>query len=176
MISLTLVAFFSLIFIRNTVQGNDCTMALQLRDPYVRANYVSVVKAGQIHDDSGLCGTVPEPLPDNGSGRIFDPISMECINCHDGSVAQAVDFRFEKTETQSGTSFITLLASHPIGIDYRKFSCSSKFNHWKSLPLDIVLMNGQVGCASCHNLLGSTYLYLVVDMGGSGLCFTCHRK
>lgn len=178
--SLAILVFISLMSFQNKVQGGDCTMALQLQDPYVRANYESVVEAGRIHDDSGICGvpnTPSEPAPGvNVSGTIFDPISMECINCHDGTVARAVDFRFEKTESLGVTSLITLVASHPIGVDLTKFSCDNKFNHWKSLPPEIVLMDGKVGCASCHNLLGVNYLYLAVDMEKSNLCFTCHRK
>jgi len=177
--SMAILVFISLMFFQNKVQGGDCTMALQLQDPYVRANYESVVEAGRIHDDSGICGvplTPFEPAPGESSGTIFDPISMECINCHDGTVAQAVDFRFEKTESQGVTSLITLVASHPIGVDFTKFSCNNGFNHWRNLPAEIVLMDGKVGCASCHNLLGTNHLYLAVDMEGSNLCFTCHKK
>jgi len=178
MTSLAILVFFSLLFFENMVQGSDCTMALQLQDPYVRANYESVVEAGRIHDDNVFCGAPVTPFEpgNNGSGTIFDPISMECINCHDGTVARAVDFRFEKTESQGVASLITLVASHPIGVDLTRFSCDNKFNHWKSLPPEIVLMDGKVGCASCHNLLGVNYLYLAVDMEKSNLCFTCHRK
>lgn len=172
-----ILAFFFLLLLHKYVQGGDCTMALQLLDPYVRTNYELVVESGRIQDDWEICGTTSLPVQDeNRQNTIFDPISMECINCHDGTVAQAVDYRFEKTETHEGTSLVTLLASHPIGVDFTKFSCNNKFNHWRSLPPEIVLMNGKIGCASCHNLLGNRYLYLSVDMAGSGLCFTCHRK
>lgn len=173
----SILAYLGLMFFQNMVQGSDCTMALQLSDPYVRANYLSVVENGRMHDDFGLCVKAILPAPDvNEVNTTFDPISMECINCHDGTVARAVDFRFEKVESQGITSLVTLTASHPIGVNYAKLSCSNKFNDWRSLPPEIVLMDGKLGCASCHNLLGNNRLYLSVDMERSGLCFTCHRK
>lgn len=176
-ITSTILAFIFLLFLHNHVQGSDCTMALQLLDPYVRANYEAVIESGKTHGEGGICGAIFLPAPgDNGSNTVFDPISMECINCHDGTVARAVDFRFAKTESQGVTSLVTITASHPIGVDFTKFSCINTYNHWRDLPPEIVLMDGKIGCASCHNLLGTNKLYLSVDMEGSNLCFTCHRR
>lgn len=152
-------------------------MALQLLDPYIRTNYELTVESGRIRYDNGICGTTTLPAPnEGGQNTIFDSISMECINCHDGTVARAVDYRFEKIESQGVTALVILTASHQIGVDFTTFRCDKRFNHWLSLPPEIVLMDGKIGCASCHNLLGNKYLYLSVDMEGSGLCFTCHRK
>lgn len=170
----TLLTVFIIMQLHNMVEGSECTMARQLLDPYVRAEYDATVESGRITDNGWLCGT-PQP-PGSSESKIFDPISMECINCHDGTIAPAVGFKFVTTETLGTVSVETLRAAHPIGQDYTKYSCNTGFNYWGTLPTDMVLMNGQIGCASCHNLLGTNRLYLTVDMSSSELCFTCHRK
>jgi len=148
-------------------------MAQQLLDPAVRAEYESIIESGRIRDDPGC--TWSDPRSNNGNA-IIDPISLECVNCHDGTLARGVTFYVKNTGEQKALGIATLSASHPIGTDYIKYSCNKGFTYWRSLPAEMVLMNGQIGCASCHNLLGNKELYLVVDMTGSGLCFSCHRK
>jgi len=167
----TLVAAF-ILFMFAVVEGSECTMAQQLLDPLVRADYESVIESGRIKDDPG-CTTVHLNSYDNAT---IDPISLECINCHDGTLASGVTFNLKTTGDQKSLSALTLSASHPIGTDYLKYSCNKGFTYWRSLPAEMVLMNGQIGCASCHNLLGRNNLYLVVDMSNSGLCFSCHWK
>ncbi len=170
----TFLIIFLVMLVHTLVEGGECTMAQQLLNPTVRADYEATVASGKIPDNGWSCGTTLPP--GNGENKIFDPITMECINCHDGTIASAIGYRFEKKETLGTISVVTLQASHPIGMDYRLFNCTNGFNYGGSLPAEMVFMNGQVGCASCHNLLGTRRLYLAVDMNSSGLCFACHRK
>ncbi len=172
-----IVTFLIIIFVMHVhmlVEGGECTMAQQLLDPTVRAGYEATVASGRIQDNGWSCGTTPPP--GNGESIVFDPITMECINCHDGTIASAIGYRFVKTESGGTTSVVTLQAAHPIGMDYRLYHCTTGFNYGGGLPVEMVFMNGQVGCASCHNLLGTRRLYLAVDMNASGLCFACHTK
>lgn len=169
----TFLIIFLVTHVHTLVEGGECTMAQQLLNPTVRADYEATVASGRI-PDGWSCGTTPPP--GNGENTIVDPLTMECISCHDGTIASAIGYRFEIKETLGTTSVVTLQAAHPIGMDYRLYNCTNGFNYGGSLPADMVFMNGQVGCASCHNLLGTSRLYLAVDMNSSGLCFACHRK
>lgn len=171
-ITTIVAAVIIFMFIHAVGEGSECTMAQQLLDPLVRGEYESVIASGRIEEESG-CTTAHLNGNDNA---IIDPISLECINCHDGTLASSVTYNLKTTGDQKALSTITLSASHPIGTDYLKYSCNKGFTYWRNLPAEMVLMNGQIGCASCHNLLGSNDLYLVVDMSSSGLCFSCHRK
>lgn len=169
--TVSIIVILVVMLVHALVEGGECTMARQLLDPLIRADYEATVASGRVPEEEWICGTFP-----SGGNKVFDPITMECVNCHDGTQASAVDYKFLKTELMGTASLVTLQASHPIGMDYRVYNCTLGFNQGVGLPAEMVLMNGQVGCASCHNLLGTNRLYLAVDMESSNLCFTCHRK
>jgi predicted CXXCH cytochrome family protein len=160
--------------LQRSADGTDCPKAVELQEPYARANYLSLVESGRLPVTTDFCFSPPPA--DNSSGKIFDLITMDCISCHDGVLAKAVDFRFVRSYEQGQLSIRTISASHPIGVDYARISCSNKFNNWQRLPSEIVLMDGQLGCASCHNLLGSASPYLAIGIDRSRLCFVCHNK
>ena len=105
---------------------------------------------------------------------ILDSISLECINCHDGSVGKVIDVRIvgEETLTYAGRSM-----DHPIGMNYREASqYNRKLRPVESLSPLITLVDGKVGCASCHNQYSHELTMLVTSNKGSGLCMQCHNK
>ena len=108
------------------------------------------------------------------ASSILDRVSLECLNCHDGAVGKAINYQLagEETLTYSGRSM-----NHPIGMNYRD---AAQFNDQlhpvESLSPLITLVDGKVGCASCHNQYSHELTMLVTSNKGSGLCMQCHNK
>jgi predicted CXXCH cytochrome family protein len=117
-------------------------------------------------------------------------ISKLCLSCHDGTVA--LD-NFGGNTT--GTNFISgshnvgtdLSDDHPIGITYDATLAGTDGGLYdptitssglgSTISTDL-LFNGQLECASCHdvhNAYGNPDL-LRKSNAGSALCLTCHNK
>lgn len=96
-----------------------------------------------------------------------DAITRECLGCHDGSVAAA----------QGGETKIDLRGSHPVGRRYDESSRSgqrSRLRPRQSLPHDVRLAGGTVGCQTCHSPYSREADMLTAPMVESGLCRACH--
>lgn len=89
-----------------------------------------------------------------------------CLVCHDGQIGPAV----HSCNVECGFG-----GSHSISKEYPPRMQESSYASVGSLQeKGIRLYNGKVGCASCHDLKKTTEYHLVVDNGGSDLCFSCH--
>lgn len=111
------------------------------------------------------------PTYDELSGTL-DRVSLECIGCHDGTVGKVTDFKIagEEILTFAGRSM-----SHPIGMIYSE----SAQNRQRIRPLEnlsplITLIDGKVGCSSCHNQFSHELTMLATSNKGSSLCMQCH--
>ena len=103
----------------------------------------------------------------------LDRVSLECIICHDGSVGKAIDYRNagEETLTFTGQSL-----SHPIGMNYHEATQQNRrLRPVESLSPLITLVDGKVGCSSCHNQYSDELAMLVISNRGSALCMQCHE-
>lgn len=109
------------------------------------------------------------------SSSLMDPVSRECLSCHDGAIAK---FPVVSVGLWTYASFTgTNLGRHPIGIDYE----ATRARHGKLRPaftLDkrVKLIQGKVSCVSCHEPYSEQKDGLVMDNWGSKLCLTCHLK
>lgn len=105
---------------------------------------------------------------------ILDRVSLECLSCHDGAVGKAMNVRIarEETLTYSGRSM-----DHPIGMNYGDAArYNDKLHPVESLSPLITLIDGKVGCSSCHNQYSHELTMLVINNKGSRLCLQCHNK
>lgn len=95
--------------------------------------------------------------------------SQLCITCHDGRVSS--DGGFGGSET-----FRDALGNHPVGIKYPAPSKSSINSLRAASMLDprIRLIDGEVGCQSCHSLYSREPKLLVITSQQSQLCLACH--
>lgn len=131
--------------------------------------------------------------------------SKACLSCHDGSVAVNQTYSTSGTNVYSGGTAIYIASSaiipdgtpandlsnmHPIGFSYQaaqtalpwgiKPSSSPAFSGWSIAQG--MLFNGQVECASCHDIhrtkgaSASSGIFTVVTTTGSALCVTCHNQ
>lgn len=105
----------------------------------------------------------------SGGGGQLDKYSRECLSCHDGTIS-----KFPQVEVQQGVWQHKTGTSHPIGIEYPR---SGDFAYPGSLPDEIELFDGKVGCLSCHRIYNNRqHNMLVMNNNKSRLCLTCHKK
>jgi predicted CXXCH cytochrome family protein len=107
----------------------------------------------------------------------IDPMSQNCISCHDGSYASSAPIRAGMWS--HGRDFIQHdQGSHPIGVFYE--SARQRGGLKSDLkPIDLVdrrirFFDGKVGCGSCHDPFSSIEKRLVMSDQGSKLCLACH--
>jgi len=112
-----------------------------------------------------------------GSGGRIDNVSQACLSCHDGAIAQNADV---KTGTwRHGVALSSgydAQGSHPIGIKYRRSMKRGGLRPLEGLDRKIRLINGRVGCVSCHDIYSKLPKMLVMSNQGSRLCLQCHDK
>jgi predicted CXXCH cytochrome family protein len=153
-------------YLRTTLRGRDfCILChgtmLPLNDPHVGSVGVAHSKRGVYYDDSTL-------------SQILDPISMECLGCHDGVIASDASYNIVGSEA---VTYQQIGLSHPIGMDYNKVANEKRgLRTVAELSPYIALYNGKVGCASCHNPYSSEHRMLTLNNRGSALCMECHIK
>jgi predicted CXXCH cytochrome family protein len=106
----------------------------------------------------------------------LDPLSMDCLGCHDGSTASAihVDARNDPFGKSRVNSF---RSDHPIGMYYASYAAAGR-GYKQVVPGSnhMVFVNGKVGCLTCHNPLNPEPGHLVMSDRNSALCLTCHNK
>lgn len=165
----------------------ECTLALQLNDPLIRSDYLSMIEYGQKYQASlsveDMYSNIQSSSFDNelptvsfhDGNRILDPISMECISCHDGTLAGSVHYRVNGPN-YTAFNIKAVTGSHPVGMDYTRYTNKKDYAPFYELPKNMVLMDGRIGCLTCHDMLGKNMAYLSTDLNNSNLCFACHRK
>jgi predicted CXXCH cytochrome family protein len=121
--------------------------------------------ANHIASESGMTGTI-------------DPLSKNCLGCHDSTQGSSVSL--SKGRWNHGSNFPgpTLGQQHPIGIHYEQARMRPG-RKTDLRPIDEVdkrinFFDGQVGCGSCHNPYSQGQDQLVMSDRGSALCFACH--
>jgi predicted CXXCH cytochrome family protein len=108
--------------------------------------------------------------------RPIDPVSLECLSCHDGSVGKLSTVSIGiRTNTASFNGYNKGL--HPIWIDYEKVRIrQGELRSTWAMDKRIKLVQGKVSCVSCHNSYSESKCQLVMDNRGSRLCLGCHIK
>jgi predicted CXXCH cytochrome family protein len=147
-------------------QSGTCVCSEQLKDPSNRSEYrerlrsylKQGVPSGEF-DYESLSANMVNASFGAMQPNDLDPFSYECVNCHDGSTATITSFR------------------HPVGIYYPGYSMDGRsFISREALNRRIVLIDGKIGCLSCHNPLNPAGDHLVMSNDRSKLCLSCHIK
>ncbi|MGE3171066.1 MAG: cytochrome c3 family protein [Planctomycetota bacterium] len=104
--------------------------------------------------------TSPEPL---------DHQSRQCLTCHDGAAARA-------TSSADRRAILGHQGSHAAGARYRdaRRRPGRQLRPEEQLPAVVQLVDGRVGCASCHSVWSRQPRMLSLPMHGSRLCRACH--
>ena len=114
---------------------------------------------------------------EGGGGRI-DGISMICLSCHDGTLGSATNIKVGTWRHGAPFSPANLQGSHPIGVNYRRAMMSRRggLHPPERLNRKIKLIDGKVGCTSCHDINSREPMLLAISNDGAGLCLECHDK
>lgn len=124
--------------------------------------------AAMVHHKSW---TPPDPSTLNEN---LDKVSLECLSCHDGTVQESVNYR---TAGSNALTYQDRYFTHPIGVDYAEAARENmELRSLDDLSPYISLIEGRVGCASCHSIFSEESTLLVFDNRGSALCLECHVK
>lgn len=107
-------------------------------------------------------------LTETAGGSLLDKFSVECLSCHDGTISKGPQVEVKQGVWQHGIGM-----SHPVGVDY---PFSEDFAYPESLPKEVRLFGGKIGCLSCHEIYAKERDMLVMNNRGSRLCLTCHKK
>jgi len=110
-----------------------------------------------------------------------DSQSLACMECHDGSLAPSDDVAVGGWQGAASGSSVPgpagLGLSHPVGADYARLA----INHRGLQPVAVLasgavrLVEGRVGCTSCHSPFSTHAKLLVMTNTRSQLCLTCHH-
>lgn len=105
---------------------------------------------------------------------IIDDNSRECLSCHDGTLSTATHTQIRGLNFKHGRD---IGMSHPISVDYEEVYLRKprKYHPPQSLDPLIVLINGKIGCETCHNHYSKHRKHLVMNNFKSRLCLSCHN-
>lgn len=112
---------------------------------------------------------------DGVARALLDEASLQCLGCHDGTVAKAGSFGLPGSQgTWEHGSAIGI--SHPIGVEYPPRDRVREYRPVTLLDPRIRLFKGKLGCCTCHGPYSKEQHGLVMSNSGSMLCFACHMK
>lgn len=152
--------------LRGQVGGKE--FCIQCHQDYFTAPEKHLAASGTAHTKSWT------PPDKEALNQILDAASLECLACHEGSVATAVSYQLGGMES---LTFQGRSLSHPVGVDYASAaSANRQLRSLNDLSPQISLYEGKVGCTSCHNPFSSETDMLVFNNRGSALCLECHLK
>jgi len=153
-------------FLRRPARGKKFCMACHEQNP------IDVIAARK-NSHKGIipyAHTAKYVVESPGIG--IDPISMECLSCHDGSGGKAVESRIGAGTWKHGEGSA---GPHPIGVSY-SLSRARKggLKPEKIIDKNLKLFNGMVGCGTCHDPYSKRDKKLVLKR--RDLCVSCHTK
>ena len=100
----------------------------------------------------------------------LDPLSIECIGCHDGSTAPTAGYTLGEGIWRHSSG-----EGHPIGVHYRTARMQrGGLAPITELPKKIRFFGGKIGCGTCHDLYSTLPARLVMLNDDSRLCTACH--
>jgi predicted CXXCH cytochrome family protein len=159
-------------------ERENCQLVKQLEDPIERQMFrsrlnialqASTSQYGEYYADQ------PVTIVKDGESYEVDSFSFGCLSCHDGtnSPGHDIDFKNSGRSDFSGSN----RRSHPIGMHYGSASyVNNQLQRLENLNPNMILIDGRVGCLTCHNPFNRQSPHLAVTMDRSNLCFSCHLK
>lgn len=162
-----------------TEEGN-CAFAMQVRDDYEKIQFINQLRAAKEASASPygeiLANSVQARMS-NGEIMEVDTFSVDCLSCHDGVNAKAKDIRYKNNSNKRSTDMSSVRGSHPIGMHYGSYAYADRsFRPLHSLKPGMELIDGKVGCLTCHNPFNKKKYHLAIDNEQSKLCFSCHTR
>jgi predicted CXXCH cytochrome family protein len=168
------------------------TLARQAHSSMLRQSPLSEDFCVQCHDPADRSRTSQHALgiarahlawPDAPQDDPIDPATgldatnRNCLTCHDGLTAPGDALRI------AGPFASDALPDHPVGIRYAVLEAGAgvtraaiKLHSPATLDARVRLVDGRIGCTTCHSPFSSEPKLLVMGNRGSRLCLTCHNE
>lgn len=176
--------------------GETCTYSTQLQDLGMRAQYIAKVAsetgnmvAYNTHSDNSVVSDASDDgsassfffgkssTVKNQGDSILDSFSKDCLGCHDGTQASDRKVNYKNTPGQK-SHWSQGASEHPIGMNYASYAAMDpkSYKPAASIGSKMMLVNGRVGCTTCHDPLNAEKSHLAKSDYRSDLCLTCHTK
>ncbi|HEY6871928.1 MAG TPA: cytochrome c3 family protein [Geobacteraceae bacterium] len=173
--------------------SRQCDFSLQLQKSPYRENFIAriatIVTTYWASNDDPTIASDASDASDFSLSRFgtnntaehretdIDSFSKECLNCHDGLRATDVTVDYRNEPGISGRGRHVSGKDHPIGMYYASYAALGRgYKPAAMLNRKMVLVNGKVGCLTCHNPLNPERSHLVMSDYRSALCLSCHDK
>jgi len=107
---------------------------------------------------------------------LLDDASIQCLGCHDGSIARTGPVSVPKP-SMGVWQHQSIGLSHPIGVEYPVAGYrADRYVPTGALDPRLKLFDGKLGCATCHGPYSTERHGLVMSNERSRLCLSCHLK
>ncbi len=176
--------------------GGDCAYSQQLRNPAIREEFLAKLTrvAANFCAAEYALGTTGElaaatPLEEmyenietasykEPGWNSIDTFSVNCLSCHDGQNGAYGEISVRNNPASRKSERRHSAANHPIGMEYAGYAAFNNREFKSSFTLDrnMLLIDGKVGCLTCHNPLNPAKNHLVMSDRRSALCLSCHNK
>lgn len=121
------------------------------------------------HSDLLIVAHTANKFVPTGPDGSIDPLSLECMGCHDGSIGSGAEYG------AAGGIWMHDSGSHPIGVSYREARMQgATLVATSQLDARLKLFDGRIGCGTCHDMYALGTSKLVMDNTESILCRSCH--
>lgn len=175
-ILITLATVPSKTLAQDQINESTCEFTRQLQEPEANLIFTAEVNAAREAARSPYGETASNSVPftdRNGNAFEIDKFSFNCLTCHDGINAKIHEIRHKGFDQEQNASFQEVRGNHPIGMHYGSFAyASDSFRKLFELDEDMVLVDGKVGCLSCHNPQNPEKKHIA----RKNLCLGCHVK
>lgn len=154
----------------------SCEFSRQLQNPEEGLMFSAEVNAAREAARSPYGRSVSYSIPFsdvNGNSYEIDTFSFNCLTCHDGINTKVHNVRFKDFGQEQTASFQEVRGNHPIGMHYGSYAyAGNSFRNLYDVAENTVLVDGKVGCLTCHNPLLPEKKHLA----RKNLCMGCHIK
>lgn len=108
-----------------------------------------------------------------GGEDLLDPLSLQCLGCHDGAGGGSV---YSPDEEALSEFYFDMKSSgaHPIGLRYADAQAGKGLAPVARLDGRVKFFGGKVGCGTCHDYYSALPARLVMRNDESRLCRQCH--
>jgi predicted CXXCH cytochrome family protein len=178
---------------RSCLYVTELQKSVTARQRFLAALDATGTEAGGRAAENTHAKTAPASYPDTTSvagypGRAItgnsaaegvaglDDFSVQCLSCHDGKGASDVAVVLRNAPLQKKSHVTSFSMDHPLGMEYRRYAASGSGFKQALEGSRMTMVNGRVGCLTCHNPLNPERGHLAISDHGSALCLTCHDR
>lgn len=161
---------------QDQLDEGTCEFSRQLQNMEAKLMFSGEVNAAKAAARSPYGESTSNSVPftdRNGNSFEIDKFSFNCLTCHDGINAKIHEIRHKDFDLSQNARFEEVRGNHPIGMHYGSYAyAGNSFRKLFEIDEDMVLVDGKVGCLSCHNPLNPEKKHIA----RKNLCLGCHVK